>query len=121
MYHLFSINITAAVRHSTPGLGVDIDPELVARAEAAAREAGVAHLVTARVEDVAVTDLGPATAAVSFLVPRHLKLLRPKLTTFLERGGRLACYHYPLHGVTPSKVLTLKQEMEKNIYIYKNT
>ena len=38
-----------------------------------------------------------------------------------ERGGRLACYHYQLHGVTPSKVLTLKQEMEKNIYIYKNT
>ena len=32
-----------------------------------------------RQEDVMDTDLAQATAVVSFLVPRHLKLIKPKL------------------------------------------
>jgi hypothetical protein len=32
-----------------------------------------------RQEDVLDTDLAQATAVVSFLVPRHLKLIKPKL------------------------------------------
>jgi hypothetical protein len=32
-----------------------------------------------RQEDVLDTDLSQATAVVSFLVPRHLKLIKPKL------------------------------------------
>ena len=115
-----SINITAARRYNTPGVGVDIDPDLIKTCEVSAKEAGMDHLVTFRVEDVEDTDLSEATVVVSFLVPRHLKLLKPKLLKFLSSGGRLACYHYPLQGVTPHKIVQLKQGMEKNIYIYRD-
>lgn len=114
-----SINITAASRYNTKGLGVDIDPDLVKTATEAVRVAGLEDMVSVRVEDVEVTDLVEATAVVSFLVPRHLKLLKHKLVTFLDSGGKLACYHYPLQGITPFKVVNLKQGLEKNIYIYK--
>ena len=114
-----SINISAALQYCTPGHGVDIDTELVQAAETAALQRAVSHLVTFAVEDVMATDLSRATAVVSFLVPRHLKLLKPKLETFLSRGGRLACYHYPLQGVQPSKVVQLKEGFDKSIFIYK--
>ena len=114
-----SINLTAATRYGATGLGVDIDPHLVRQASKAAREAGVDHLVTFRKEDVADTDLSQATTVVSFLVPRHLKSLKHKLLTFLDGGGQIACYHYPITGVTPHNVIELKQGHNKYIYIYK--
>ena len=115
-----SINVTAASRYGVRGLGVDIDPELVERAGQAAQEAGVDHLVSFRQEDVADTDLSQATTVVSFLVPRHLKSLKHKLLTFLNGGGKIACYHYPITGVTPHDVIELKQGHNKFIYIYKH-
>ena len=115
-----SINVTAASRYGVTGLGVDIDPDLVGRATEAAEKAGVEHLVTFRQEDVANTDLSQATAVVSFLVPRHLKSLKHKLLTFLDGGGKIACYHYPLTGVTPHDVIELKEGQDKYIYIYKH-
>ena len=115
-----SINVTAASRYGVTGLGVDIDPDLVGRATEAAEKAGVEHLVTFRQEDVANTDLSQATAVVSFLVPRHLKSLKHKLLTFLDGGGKIACYHYPLTGVTPSRVIELKAGCNKHIFIYHN-
>ena len=78
------------------------------------------ELVTFRQEDVAVTELSEATTVVSFLVPRHLKSLKPKLLEFLSKGGRVACYHYPLAGVTPTSVIELKAGCNKHIYIYHN-
>ena len=98
---------------------MDIDPDLVDRASRAAQEAGVDHLVSFRQEDVADTDLSQATTVVSFLVPRHLKSLKHKLLTFLDGGGKIACYHYPITGVTPHNVIELKQGHNKYIYIYK--
>ena len=77
-------------------------------------------MVTFKVEDVSVTDLTKATVVVSFLVPRHLKLLKKKLKDFLCAGGRLACYHYPLQGVTAYRIVQLKEGLDKNIYIYQN-
>ena len=115
-----SINVTAASRYGVTGLGVDIDPDLVGQASKAAEEAGVDHLVTFRQEDVADTDLSQATTVVSFLVPRHLKSLKHKLLTFLDGGGKIACYHYPITGVTPHNVIELKQGHNKYIYIYKH-
>ena len=114
-----SINITAAQTYSTPGLGVDIDTDLVNTAQKTAADEGVDDLVRFRVEDVMITDLSQASAVVSFLVPRHLKLIKTKLEQFLNKGGRLACYHYPLQGVKPSKIVHLKEGLDKNIYIYK--
>ena len=114
-----TINICAATRFQTAGLGVDIDRDLVDQARQSSVAAGVDSLVSWEVKDVLDTDLGQATAVVSFLVPRHLKLLKTRLVQFLDQGGRLACYHYPLHGVQPANVLQLKEGMDKKIFIYR--
>ena len=112
-----TINITAAKDYRCPGLGVDIEPKLVEEAQVKAREAGVEQMTTFSVQDVAETDLSPATAIVSFLVQRQLKVLQPKLLLFLARGGKLACYHYRLVGIQPRRTLGLGGE-EKKIFIY---
>jgi len=114
-----TINICAAKRFSTGGLGVDIDPDLVDQATHFSQTAEVANMVKFEVKDVLDTDLSQATAVVSFLVPRHLKLLKSRLVHFIEQGGRLACYHYPLQGVTPTNVLQLQEGVDKNIFIYR--
>merc|ERR1712179_330842 len=108
-----TINITAAQRYNTPGLGVDIEQELVDVATQSAQRLNLSHLVEFSVEDVQSTDLSRATAVASFLVPRHLKLIRQKLVEFLNGGGRLACYHYPLQGLRPASV-----SFNKTIFLY---
>eukprot|EP00092_Neocalanus_flemingeri_P018065 GFUD01019550.1.p2 GENE.GFUD01019550.1~~GFUD01019550.1.p2 ORF type:complete len:188 (-),score=54.27 GFUD01019550.1:5-568(-) len=113
-----TINICAATRFQTAGLGVDIDRDLVNKATQFSEEAGVSNMVRFEVKDVLNTDLSQATAVVSFLVPRHLKLLKTRLMQFLGKGGRLACYHYPLQGVQPVNILQLKEGMDKQIFIY---
>ena len=78
----------------------------MSEATSLALEAGVAELVDFRLEDVGDTDLDQATAIVSFLVPRQLKLLQPKLIKFLARGGKLACYHYRWRGAVPGPAVS---------------
>ena len=113
-----TINITAAKKYHTAGLGVDIDEDLVLEARKLSEQEAVSAIVDFKVEDVLDTDLSKATAVVSFLVPRHLKLLKSRLVEFLKNGGRLACYHYPLPGGTPSQVFQLKEGMDKQIFLY---
>eukprot|EP00088_Acartia_fossae_P006548 TRINITY_DN13014_c0_g1_i2.p1 TRINITY_DN13014_c0_g1~~TRINITY_DN13014_c0_g1_i2.p1 ORF type:complete len:179 (+),score=11.74 TRINITY_DN13014_c0_g1_i2:52-588(+) len=113
-----TINVIAAKKYSVRGLGVDIEPGLVEIAKENAIKEGVENLVEFRVEDVLQTDLSGASVVVSFLVPRHLKQIASKLKDFLTRGGRLACYHYPLQGVEPSKVIKLKEQFNKSIFFY---
>jgi len=112
-----AINITAAARFGARGLGVDIEPSLVEEAGRAAEAAGVEDRLEWRVEDVLETDLSQATAITSFLVPRQLRQVQPKLLVFLARGGRLACYHYRLTGIQPRSTLGLGGQ-EGQIFIY---
>ena len=51
------IPITAAKVYGARGVGVDIDPQRIAEANANAKQAGVTHLVTFRLQDAMTTDL----------------------------------------------------------------
>ena len=73
------IVILAAKRFSATGVGVEIDPELVARSQRAARDAGVADRVQFRVEDLFTTDLSSATVITMYLLPEFNLRLRPSL------------------------------------------
>ena len=79
--------------------------------------AGVENLVEFSVGDVGETDLDEASVLISFLVSRQLKTIRDKIEKHLQKGGRVACYHYPMDWLEPSKVVNLGDE-ERNIYIY---
>jgi 23S rRNA G2445 N2-methylase RlmL len=50
--------------------GIDIDPSLIAQAQASAQKAGVAALVTFRVQDAMTVDVSEATVVTLYLLAR---------------------------------------------------
>src|SRR3546814_19190051 len=58
------IPITAASRHRVRAVGIDIDPQRIAEAEANARKAGVTDLVTFRNEELFAADFSKATVEI---------------------------------------------------------
>ena len=98
------IAIAAAANFGARAVGIEIDPALVARARAAACQAGVAHLVEFRVGDMYAADLAGATVVTLFLNPRPNLKLRPKLRTSLPTGGRVVSYLWGMGDWQPDAV-----------------
>ena len=80
------IPITAAKAFGAKGIGVDIDPQRIAEANANAKAAGVSHLVTFKLEDAMTTDLSQATVVTLYLLSSSNLKLRPILTRQLKPG-----------------------------------
>ncbi len=87
------IVIAAARRHGARGVGVDIDPARIEEARANARQAGVEHLVTFRVEDARTTDLSDATVVTLYLVAALNAELRPRLAGFVDQFNHSRAEH----------------------------
>jgi len=100
------IVIAAAQRFGARGVGLEIDPELVRKAEAAAKAAGVADRVTFRVQDVMTADVSEATVVTLYLLAASNVRLRPLLTRQLRRGSRIVAHEFPMGTWTPSHVDT---------------
>jgi hypothetical protein len=90
------IPITAAKRYGTRGLGVDLDPPLVALARKNAALEGVAGKVAFEVKDLFDTDLSPASVVAFYLLPNVAMQLRPKLLKELKPGTRIVAHDYDL-------------------------
>ena len=86
------IPITAAKEFGARGVGVEIDPKLVVRAEANARDAGVADRVEFKAGDMYGADVTAATVVTLFLHPEPNLKLRPKLRSDLKPGARVVSY-----------------------------
>jgi SAM-dependent methyltransferase len=100
------IVIAAALKFRARGVGVDIDPALVARARADARAAGVADRVTFAVQDAMTVDVTPATVVTLYLLAASNVKLRPILTKQLRPGARIVSHNYPIGDWEPDKVDT---------------
>lgn len=92
------IVIAAARRFGARGVGVDIDRSLIAKAQAAAREAGVDHLVIFKVQDAMTVDVSDATVVTLYLLAASNAKLRPELTRMLRPGARIVAHNFPLGG-----------------------
>ena len=90
--------IMAAQKFGARGVGIDIDPFLIARAEAAAKAAGVSSLVTFRRQDAITVDASEATIVTLYLLAASNARLRPILTAKLAPGARIVSHNYPLGG-----------------------
>ena len=88
------IVLTAAQRLKARGLGVDIDPELVARANNEARKLGVADRVSFQVMDVFKADISRATVVTLYLLPGMMADLAPKIFRELRPGTRVVSHDY---------------------------
>ncbi|MDO9359894.1 MAG: class I SAM-dependent methyltransferase [Polaromonas sp.] len=96
------IVILAAKRFEATGLGVEIDPTLVEKSKASARNAGVADKVEFRVQDLFQTDLAPATVVTMYLLPEFNLQLRPSLLA-LKPGTRVVSHDWDMGDWKPDR------------------
>lgn len=98
------IPITAARVYGARGVGVDINPQRVAEANANAKQAGVAHLVSFHLQDAMTTDLSEATVVTLYLLSSSNLKLRPMLTRQLKPGTRIVSHAFSMGDWQPDKV-----------------
>lgn len=98
------IPIAAATAFGARGVGIEIDPALVTRAQANAREAGVEDRVEFRLGNMYVADVRGATVVTLFLHPGPNLKLREKLRSDLRPGSRVVSYVWDMGGWTPAEV-----------------
>ena len=90
------IPITAAQRYGAQGVGIEIEPRLIAEAKDNAVKAGVANRVVFLNEDLFETDIRPATVVTLFLLPRLNQQLIPKLKRELRPGARIVSHQFDM-------------------------
>jgi ubiquinone/menaquinone biosynthesis C-methylase UbiE len=95
------IVIEAAKRFGARGVGIDIDPQRIAEANAKAREAAVTNLVQFRLADLYETDLREATVVTLYLLPSLNLKLRPKLISELRKGARVVSHDFDMGDWKP--------------------
>jgi precorrin-6B methylase 2 len=90
------IPISAARTYGARGIGVDIDPQRIAEANANAKAAGVTNLVTFKLENAMTTDLSQATVVTLYLLSSSNLKLRPILTRQLKPGTRIVAHNFAM-------------------------
>jgi cyclopropane fatty-acyl-phospholipid synthase-like methyltransferase len=96
------IPIAAAKKYGARGVGVDIDPKLVAQARANAKAEGVEALVEFRVENAMTTDVSSATVVTLFLLSSSNEKLKPMLTRQLKPGARVVSHAFSMGREWPA-------------------
>jgi SAM-dependent methyltransferase len=115
------IPITAAKTYGARGIGVDIDPALLAQANANAVAAGVSHLVTFKLQDAMTADLSEVTVLTLYLLSSSNLKLRPKLTRELKPGSRIVAHNFALGDWEAEKVETVTDREGRRRTIYRWT
>jgi SAM-dependent methyltransferase len=115
------IPITAAKRFGTRGVGVDIDPQRIAEANANAKKEGVAHLVAFKLQDAMATDVSDATVVTLYLLSASNLKLRPILTKQLKPGARIVSHAFSMGDWQPDKVDTFVDTSgtTRTLYLWK--
>jgi SAM-dependent methyltransferase len=114
------IVITAAKKYGAHGVGVDIDPQRIAEANANAKAAGVDNLVKFMLQDARTVDLSPASVVTLYLLSASNLKLRPKLSTELKPGSRIVSHQFTMGDWEPSKRDTFVDEkgMTRMLYLW---
>lgn len=113
--------IAAARGFGTRGVGVDIDPQRIAEANANAKAAGVSHLVTFRLQDAMTTDVSEASVVMLYLLSASNLKLRPILTKTLKPGSRIVAHSFGMGDWQPEKTETFTdaEGRARTIYLWR--
>ncbi len=103
-----AIVIRAAKRYGIKAIGIEIDPELVAKARRNAFREKVEHLVEFRAQDAFTVDVSPATVVTLYMLPEFNAKLRPILDRQLRPGSRVVSHDYSVEGWEPDQVDSVK-------------
>jgi SAM-dependent methyltransferase len=115
------IVIAAAQTFGARGVGIDINPKLIAQAQANARQAGVAERATFRVQDAMTVDVSEATVVTLYLLSASNVKLRPILTRALRPGARIVAHNYPIGDWEPDHVDTFTDAagLTRTLFLWK--
>jgi ribosomal protein L11 methylase PrmA len=116
------IPIAAAKTYGAKGVGLDIDPKMIAQARENARAAGVEHLVEFRQQDVLTADFSAATVVTLYLLTSSNLKLRPILTRQLEPGARIVSHAFSMGRDWPADTIdrfTTSVGDEITLYLWK--
>lgn len=84
----------AARRFGTTGIGYDLDPKLIERGLAAAKQQNVGRLITLKTENLFAADLSSATIIAIYLSDRINQKLKPKFFRELRPGTRVVSHNW---------------------------
>ena len=113
------IPIAAAQRYGIRAVGVDIDPQMVARAEENARRAGVAGQVSFIQGDLYKADISEATIVTLYLSDGLNLLLRPKLLRELRPGTRIISHDFRMGDWQPQLTVRVNwRNLYRTIYVW---
>lgn len=108
------IVIAAARRWGVRGLGVDIDPDLIARSREKARAAGVDHLVRFEQANIFETDIKDADIVALYLLTWINVSLRPRLLEQLRPGSRVVAHQFGMDEWPPDAIRHVLHEGERH-------
>jgi SAM-dependent methyltransferase len=97
------IVIAAAKKYGARGVGIELDPKLVAESSANARTAGVADKVKFIEGDIFTANISDATVVTLYLLSSINERLRPKLTKELKPGTRIVSHQFPMGDWQPEQ------------------
>jgi cyclopropane fatty-acyl-phospholipid synthase-like methyltransferase len=97
------IVIEAAKKYGIRGIGVDLNPELVAKARENAAKEGVSHLTEFRAQDGLTVDISEATVVTLYMFKWFNNALRPKLQK-LKPGSRVIAHDFDIDDWKPTRV-----------------
>lgn len=109
------IVLTAARQFGARGKGYDIDAELVARSNAAARQSGVERLAQFELRDVMEADIREATVVTLYLLPEMMRMLRARLLTELRPGTRIVSHDFDFGDWKPLRSMTLELDEKYDV------
>jgi SAM-dependent methyltransferase len=115
------IPIAAARSYGARGIGVDIDPQRIAEANANAKAAGVTDRVIFKLEDAMTTDLSQATVVTLYLLSSSNLKLRPILTRQLKPGTRIIAHNFAMGDWEAEKVDTFQDKEGRTRTLYRWT
>ena len=99
------IVMLAAQKYRVRGVGIEIDPKLVSRANAVAAQAEVVDLVRFIEGDLFEADISAATLVTLYLSPRVNEKLEPKLKAELRPGTRVVSHQFAIGTWPPEKTM----------------
>jgi ribosomal protein L11 methylase PrmA len=110
------IVIAAAKTFGARGVGIDIDPERIAEANANAKEAGVTDRVRFLNQDLFTTNISEATVVTLYLLGTLNQKLLPKLNRELKPGTRVVSHAFDMgEGIAPRQTMTIAG---RSVYLF---
>lgn len=105
----------AAVRRGASALGVEIDSDLIARARAKARFAGLEGRVHFVRDDLFTVSLRDVDVVTLYLLPDINERLKPKLLGEMKPGARVVSHAFDMGDWPPEQH---REISEKHVYLW---